>query len=291
MAKTREIKRRIKAVANIKRITKTMQMIATARFQAAQKRATAAKPYAQKITELVGELSGGDNADALLTAPSPKTGRVLLLVISSNRGLCGGYNGQILRAATLFFRENPSLNIDLEVVGKKGVNFFKFAARPVSKIHTQFTDKPTFEQVDEVADEYIKAFRSGKYDAVYVCYMSMITMSKQVAKVVQLLPMAAPVDKAKTAAAPNKINAVYEYTPDAASLLSVLLPAAVKTQLFQSFVEAVVGEQIARMVAMKSATDAAGKMGKTLGRRFNRARQAAITTELTEIIAGAASLA
>lgn len=288
MAKTREIKRRIKAVASIKRITKTMQMIATSRFQAAQKRATAAKPYAQKITELVGELSGGDNADPLLTAPTPKTGKVLLLVITSNRGLCGGYNGNILRAATHFFRDNPNVQVELEVVGKKGVNFFKFSNRAVSKIHSQFDDKPKFEQVDQVAEEYIKAFRAGKYDAVHVCYMSMISMSKQVGKVIQILPMAPPAEKTK-AAKPTK-TAVYDYTPDAASLLSVLLPAAVKTQLFQCFVEAVVGEQIARMVAMKSATDAAGKMGKELGRRYNRARQAAITTELTEIIAGAASL-
>jgi F-type H+-transporting ATPase subunit gamma len=294
MGKTREIKGRIKAVGNIQRITKTMQMIATARFQAAQRRATSSRPYTRKIAELVQDLvaaSGGDQplAHPLLQAPSPKTGRQLLLVITSNRGLCGGYNASLLRTAAQFLRSQSAGQVVLEVVGKKGAAYFKFSGRPVAAFHAQFTDKPKYEQVDQLAVRYMDEFTRGQYDAVQVVYMSFLSMARQAPAVLQLLPLRPPVAD-KPAAAP-KVLPMYDLTPGAKDLLDELLPATVKTQLFQCFNEAAVGEQIARMVAMKSATDAAGKMKKLLTRKYNRARQTAITTELTEIIGGAAGLA
>lgn len=295
MAKTREIKRRIKAVGNIKRITKTMQMIATARFQAAQKRATAAKPFTTKIAELVGELAaaaaqGGSDSlsHPLLNHPSNKPAKRLLLVITSNRGLCGGYNANILRTANAFIREHGQSNLDIEVVGKKGVGFFRFNEIPLTNTHTSFGDKPEFEEVERLAQAYMDQFVAGKYDSVHVVYMGFESMGRQSPVAMQLLPMKNPAKD--TNAAQSKNVPDYEFSPEPQELLNELLPMTVKAALFQAFNEGVVSEQIARMIAMKAATDAASKMGKELTRIYNRARQAAITTELSEIIAGTAAL-
>ena len=295
MAKLREVKKRIKAVANIARITKTMQMIATAKFQASVRRAQNTQPFTRKIAEIAGELAaaGGDIDHPLLRPPAEKTGRILVLVITSNRGLAGAYNANTLRAATVHLRANTDKQIDLEVVGKKGNAFFRFSGRPVSKSHTQFTDKPAYGEVEKIAAEYIASFEASKYDSVYVVYTQFISNARQTPRVLQLLPMEPPKAAAgdkKHAAGTHGYQPVYEFSPDPQTLLSALLPLAVKSQLFQAFNDAVVSEQIARMVAMKAATDNAQKMGRSLKRLFNRARQTQITTELTEIIGGAAAL-
>ncbi len=293
MAKSRELKRRIKAVGNIKRITKTMQMIATAKFQAALKRATAAKPYTAGIAKLVSELAEsaaatGTFSHPLIDRPNPPVGKSLVLVISSNRGLAGGYNSNVLRTATVKLKELGFANSQIEVVGKKGVAYFKFLNKPIAEYHSSVGDVATFAQTQAIADRIMKEYSAGKFDAVYVVFMSFITASKQTPKVVQLLPLSNPAQSGGTKAAAASVQ--YEYSPDASKILGGLLPVTVRAQLFQALNEAAVSENIARMVAMKSATDAAGKMGKELSRKFNRARQAAITTELSEIIAGAASL-
>jgi len=296
MAKTREIKGRMKAVANIKRITKTMQLIANAQFQAASRRATSAKPYTQKIAELVGELAsaatagGGVGDQPLLRKPEPPVNRELVLVLTANRGLCGGYNANILRTAMGFLTDNQGRQVELEVVGKKGVGFFKFNGTPMSRIHTQFGDKPKFAAVEELAAEFMKLYSAGKYDAIRVIHMSFESMSRQKPVVLTLLPLQKPEADGAKANGATGAAVEYDFSPDPAKLLAELLPVTVKTRLFQAFNEAVVSEHIARMIAMKAATDAAGKMGKALSRKFNRARQTAITTELTEIIGGTAAL-
>ena len=294
MPKTREIRGRMKAVANIKRITKTMQMIATAKFQASQRRVTASKPYSGKIAELVGELAaainraGGGVSHPLLASPQPAVGRQLLLVLSSSRGLCGGYNGNVLRKAAGFLREQAEAGgqTRLELVGKKGQSYFRFQGTKVDQFHSHFTDKPAYDDVEALAERYMAEFAEGQYDAVNVAYMAFETASRQTPTVRRLLPLEPPkvAEQGKTAATE------YEFSPQPDVLLNELLPITVKTTLFQCFNEAAVGEHIARMVAMKAATDAATKMGKDLTRVYNRARQAAITTELSEIIAGAAAL-
>ncbi len=289
MARLREIKKRIKAVGNIQRITKTMQMIATAKFQASVRRAQATQPFTKKVAEIAGELAaaGGQTQHPLLRSPEPKTGRELVLVLTSNRGLCGAYNSNVLRTASQYLRENSDRKVELEVVGKKGVAFFKFSNIAISQTHTHFTDKTSYADVEKLAADYIARFESGRYDAVKVLYMQFISNARQVPRVLQLLPMQPP-----KAAEGKKagIQTVYEFDPDAPTLLNALLPLTVKSQLFQAFNDAVVSEQISRMVAMKAATDNAGKMGRSLKRKFNRARQTQITTELTEIIGGAAAL-
>ncbi len=302
MAKTREIKKRIKAVGNIKRITKTMQMIATAKFAASQQRAVAGRPYTDTLVELVQQLSesiGGDATHPLLDAGSKKgakeAGKELTLVITSDRGLCGPYNAGVLRTSMAFLKANPSAKSGLiDLVGKKGTGFFKFGGVPIAQQHTQFGDKPKYEDVQALAEEYTRRFISGELSAVRVVYMKFLSPSKQVPTVAQLLPFQSNASGsgkgAKDASSASAAKQVYEFAPSANELLDALLPAAVKALLFQAFNDAVVSEHVARMIAMKSATDAAGKMGKLYTRKFNRARQAQITTELTEIISGAAAL-
>jgi len=300
MAKTREIKKRIKAVGNIRRITKTMQMIATSKFARAQQASVASKPFTETIFELVTQLSASLGADVthplLGSAPVGKSGsgKALTLVLTSDRGLCGPYNGSILRAAMNTFKTvTGTREGNVELVGKKGAGFLKFAGIPVARQLNQFGDKPSYALVKELADEYIRMFLAGEISTVRIVSMKYITAGKQVPTVTQLLPFDAKkaVTRPGASAAPAGINAVYEFSPSGKELLDDLLPTAIRAVLFQIFNDAVVSEHIARMIAMKAATDNAGKMGKFYTRKFNRARQAQITTELTEIISGAAALA
>ena len=289
MGKSREIKKRMKAVSNIRRITRTMQMIATAKFSAAQQRATAGKPYAQALFGLVAELAGGDGIDHPLLRPGAEGGRELTLLLTSERGLCGPYNGSLLRTMLRHLRETPSARSgEVEVVGKKGAGVLKFNAIDITRQHTQFGDKPAMEDIHALARAYIERFISGELSAVRVVYMRYISAGKQVPEVLTLLPFTAP-PKADDAPA-GRFTEQFEFSPEAGTLLDTLLPAAVRATLVQTFNDAVVSEHIARMVAMKSATDNAAKMGKRLTRDYNRARQSQITTELTEIISGAAAL-
>ena len=299
MAKAREIKGRLKAVGNIERITKTMQMIATARFQATLLAATQSQAYTRKIAELVSDLTAASANDSqtnlthpLLRRPSG-TSKELLLVLTSNRGLCGGYNASVLRTASAFLRKQSKGGVDIEVVGKKGSAYFKFARTEVSKTHTQFGDKPDYSQVEQLAEQYMEQFVAGKYDSVSVAYMTFQSVGRQTPSVLTLLPLSQDSSQgtdAKESLEGQASSTEYGYSPSPTELLEELLPITVKTSLFQCFNEAIVSEHIARMVAMKYATDAAGKMNKELTRKFNRARQAAITTELSEIISGAAAL-
>jgi F-type H+-transporting ATPase subunit gamma len=291
MGKTREIKKRIKAVGNIRRITKTMQMIATSKFARAQHRATATKPYTEGVFDLVRELAGtAGNLDHPLIAgvkdASRKGAKELTLLITSDRGLCGPYNGSILRTAMAHFRASAvAKEGDIELVGKKGVSFLRFNGIPVATHHTHIGDKPTFEVIERLADQYMQRFTAGEISAVRVIYMRYISAGRQTPEVMQLLPLKPADDDASAGPAVE-----YEFSPAQNELLNDLLPAAVKATLFQAFNDALVSEHVARMVAMKAATDNATKVGRLLTRQYNRARQAQITTELTEIISGAAAL-
>ena len=294
-ANIREIKGRIKAVGNIQRITKTMQLIASARFQKLQKRATEAQAYTRKVSEVVGEVAsslGGEDVNLpLATPPSTPSGKELILILSASRGFCGSYNANVMRPAIQHIRETGTENITTEIVGKKGVGLMKFSRLEVDTFHDHIGDTPEYEDVQALAQRYMDDFVAGKYDAVRVAYMRFVSMSKQTPEVMTLLPLEPPnADAEQGKASGTGTDTNYEFSPSAEELLGELLPITVKSSLYQAFNEAAVSEQLARMVAMKAATDAAGKVGKSLKRQFNRARQAAITTELSEIIAGAAAL-
>ena len=299
MAKARAIVKRRKAVRNIKKITKTMQMIATAKFQKALKRAVGTKPYTRKVRELVGELAAtlGETADHPLLRAAAGTGKTALLVITSDRGLAGAYNGSVLRLANTFVKaeEAAGRHAELYVSGKKGVAYFNFQRRPITKRLDQFGDAAKFADVDAVAEDFIRQFTDAKVDAVRVAYTQFVSAGQQKAEVMQLLPLASLADAAakpadKAAAAPAT-EVVYEFSPDPKTLLDELLPLTVKTALFQAFLDATTSENVARMVAMKSATDNADKMAKALSMQYNRARQSQITTELSEIMGGVEAMA
>ena len=290
MVQIRVIRRRITAVGTIERITKTMQMIATVKFTTAVQRAKAAQPYSQKVQQLVGEVvaAAGDLQHPLVDGPAESPKRELLLVISSDRGFCGAFNANVLRKAMAHVRQlkQRSISLDLETSGRKAVGFFRFQRVPISQRHT-VGDKPRYEQIDQLAHRYIRQFSEGKYDAIRVAYMRFITNARQVAELVQLLPLKP--DEPESAEALSAA-ALYDFSPSTDEILDDLLPLTVKTALYQAFLDAAVSEQIMRMVAMKAATENAGDVRKTLRRTYNRARQAKITTELMEVISGAAAL-
>jgi F-type H+-transporting ATPase subunit gamma len=295
MANLRALVKRRKAVRNIRKITRTMELIATARFKKALDRATEADAYTRKIAELAADLSknaGEVSHPLLVTRPVKKS---LLLVITANRGLCGGYNGSIIREAMVAVRSYKERNIpfELEVSGRRGIGFFRFQGIARSKEYTQFEDKPAFSEVDTLASRYIDLYISGQIDEVKVAYMKFINAARQQVALETLLPlssMAVETRKPGTASAAGSAKVDYEFQPDAGEILAELVPAALKVRLFKCFLDAAVSEQIARRVAMKSATENAGDLIKEITRLYNRTRQANITKEISELIGGSEAL-
>jgi len=289
MAKARAVLKRLKAVRNIRKITRTMELIATARFKKAMDRATQASAYTLKIAELAADLaeSASDFSHPLMESRERKTG--VLLVLTSNRGLCGGYNAGVLKLAQQKTREarDAGQALSLEVSGKRGLNFMKFQRIAVDQSFTQFEDKPRFDEVDPIAARYIQLYIERKIDWVDVAYVKFISASRQVAMVETLLPLAKPAGKDQKT---REVAVEYEFLPSAKEILEEILPAAFKARLFKCFLDAAVSEQIFRRVAMKGATENAADMIGTLSRVYNRARQAQITSELSEIIGGAEAL-
>jgi F-type H+-transporting ATPase subunit gamma len=290
MAKTRAIVKRRKAIRNIRKITRTMELIATARFKKAFDRAVQAEAYTRKIGELAADLSAtATNVTHPLLQKRESIRNSLLLVICSNRGLCGGYNAGILREAMARIRQlrGENVTLHLELSGKRAIAYFRFQGIAAEKTFTQFEDKPRFEEVEELANRYITGYVSGQLDRVEVCYMKFLNAARQTPVVETLLPLTPPSDEA--AAGPTaKIE--YEFLPSARDILEELLPVSFKVRLFKCFLDAAVSEQIARRVAMKAATENAGEMIKKLTRQYNRARQAQITKEIAEVIGGAEAL-
>lgn len=317
MANRRELVKRRKSVRNIRKITRTMQLIATARFQAAFNRAMATKPYTQKLAELVADLSraAGDVEHPLL-ATHDDVKRSALVVLTSARGLAGGYNSQVLRAAVTHLDGQAGRGIETRVhmIGKKGIGYFRFLRRPMDEQTPTFGERPKFEQVEPIANSLIDSFLKGEIASAYVAYMRFVSAGQQKPEVLRLLPLAdgaagaeagaggapgsdgaekgsAPGSGQSAAAAGERPRSIdYEFSPGPRELLDELLPAIIRARLFQAFNDALVSEQVARMVAMKAATDAAGDMIKALSRQYNRARQTQITMELLDIVGGSNAL-
>jgi len=296
VAKTRELVSRRKAIRNIRKITRTMELIATARFKKALDRATEAEAFTRKIAEVASDLarSGSSGQHPLLATRSPVK-KAILLVICSNRGLCGGYNAGILREANLRIRraKEQNISLDVEASGKRGINAFKYQKVVTVATYTQFDDKPKWEDLEPVARKYLAAFLAGEVDQVDVAYMKFLTAARQTPVVETLLPLAGlPQDTTKKAkdSQQTSVPVDYEFVPNASEILDELLPQSFRTRLFKCFLDAAVSEQIGRRVTMKAATENADGMIKTISRQYNRARQANITKEISEVIGGAAAL-
>ena len=295
MAKARALDKRRKSIRNIRKITRTMELIATARFKKAMDRASAATAYTKRITQLVADLanSGLTVSHPLLEA-RPVVEDATLLILTANRGLCGGYNGSVVRLGVPRIAEIktevPRLRI--EVSGKRGIAAFKFRKIEVHQAFTQFEDQPKFDEVEVIANRYLQQYAAGELDRLDVAYTRFVSISRQVAVVETLLPLGsltgdpAGKDKSKEAAA----SSMYEFMPSAESILQEVVPTSFKVKLFKCFLDAAVSEQISRMVAMKSATENASDMIKQLSMTYNRARQSQITGEIMEIIGGVEAL-
>ncbi len=289
MATPREIKKRINTVKNTKKITRTMEMVSTAKSKKAMDRVLASHPYSLKIKELVQSLS---NLGSVIESPylrnvtQPK--KIGILVITANRGLCGGYNSNVCKMAKARYIELKSKGIETEIimVGKKGINFFRFSKIPVAKSYTNIDDKSGYKEADEFATSFMTDFASGKLDGVEIISTVFHSSANQEAGITNVLPIK-PVESSNKKASVSD-STIFEPSPK--QILEGLLPLTIKTAFLKAILEAVCSEHIARRMAMKSATDAASDMIKLLTRGYNRVRQAKITQEISEIVGGADSL-
>lgn len=291
MANIRELDKRRKSVRNIRKITRTMELIATARFKKAMDRAAAANDYTDRITQIVKDLaSAGLEVSHPLLAERATTKNATVLMLTSNRGLCGGYNGSVIRAA-MKRREALQAETDdskFEISGKRGIAAMKFREVRFDESYTHFEDQPAFEDVAVIADRLMEEFTAGKIDRLDVVYTRFVSISKQIATVETLLPLTSLASDDSEAG--SEPSGDYEFLPSAESILEEVVPASFRVKLFKCFLDAAVSEQIARMIAMKSATENAGDIIKKLSMTFNRARQSKITQEIMEIIGGVEAL-
>ncbi len=290
MAKARAIVKRRKAVRNIRKITQTMQLIATARFQRCLQRAVAGRPYTDRLTDMIQTLSADREIDHPLLRPNEGVSTTVLLTITSNRGLCGAYNAALLRVALAHIRKlrEAGLTPELDTVGRKGINYYRFLGHSVSLAITDVEDRIAYARVAELAEGYIRRYTSGQIARVEVAYTRFFSASSQRPTIVQVLPIQpAAAEEQEAKQQPALQRPEFEFSPPAALLLDRLLPEAVKVRLYQYFNDAIVSEQVARMVAMRAATEAAGEMIRYLTREYNRARQTQITMELADIVGGA----
>jgi F-type H+-transporting ATPase subunit gamma len=301
MAKARALDKRRRSVRNIRKITRTMELIATARFKKAMDRASAATAYTKRITKLVADLTQtGLEVSHPLLESRQKTKRAILLVLTGNRGLCGGYNSNVFRAAWARYNELKQTipQVDLEISGKRGIAAFKFRGLKGVQAYTHFEDKPSFAEVDVLATRYLDEFITGELDRLDVAYTRFDSMSRQTTVIETLLPLGslALPDTGKGAAVKPEAGKKssgemqYEFLPSAASILEEVVPTSFKVKLFKCFLDSAVSEQIARKTAMKSATDNADKLIKSLAMQYNRARQSQITGEIMEILGGVEAL-
>ena len=285
MAKGSELKGRIKSVENTKKITRTMEMVATSKMKRAVDRVAAARPYAAALTEVIGDLYSDELAQQfpLLRQPSQMR-NVAHIILTSNRGLCGGFNANLVKEARtqLAALEQRGLKVELHVVGKKGIGFFKYVNRAMASQRIDISDRPTAADASSLVDSLMARFISGDLDAVFVTGSKFNSAMSTPPTTTQVLPVKPP--------SGGSMKRDYILSPSAEAILTELLPAYVSNSVYRALVETVAAEQGARRTAMKNATDNATDMLSSLRRTYNRARQAKITQEIAEIVGGAAAL-
>jgi F-type H+-transporting ATPase subunit gamma len=291
MAKARALDRRRKSVKNIRKITRTMELIATARFKKAMDRSIAARDYTKHLAKILENIAsvGAEVAHPLLEIRPTK--RSAVLVLTGNRGLCGGYNSNVVRQAVALLGQWKSEQVPAHVAvsGKRGISALRFRGVDLAERYTTFEDKPEFAAVAPIGKAYLEAYAAGEIDRLDVVYTRFTSIAKQEATTEMLLPLAPP--QASDAGRASKLASdEYDFQPSAASILEEILPASFLSRLFKCFLDAAVSEQVARMVAMKAATENAGSLIKSLSRQYNRARQSQITGEIMEILGGVEAL-
>ncbi len=284
MPSLKSIKKRITSVKNTRQITKAMKMVSAAKLRRAQENVTAARPYAGKIAEVLGKLAANQEADSHPLLAPRESDKVLLIVVTSDRGLCGGFNANICKAAERFVRENKAdySEISLMTVGRKGHEFLKNRQK-VAKNYSNIFGSLNYQTAALLAQEVIQGYLAEEYDKVFILFNAFKSVMTQEITLQQLLPVAAP-------AQAEEAPAQYIYEPSQGELLDELLPKNIEVQVFKALLESLASEHGARMTAMDSASKNASEMIGKLTLIYNRARQAAITKELMEIISGAESI-
>ena len=291
MAKGRELRRRIKSIQSTRQITRTMEMVSTSKLKRAQGRVIGARPYAAALAEVIAELYDPELAERfpLLRQPGPDgVRRVALVAITSNRGLCGAFNANLIREARRRVQElsDAGAAVELHLVGRKAVNYFKFAKRAAASQRIDIGDRPTAAHAAELMDPLVARFAAGDLDAVEVVFAKFNSPVNTPPTTLRILPVTPPQSDGRTVGP----SAFFILKPSADAILERLLPLYVRNQVYRALVETAAAEHGARRTAMKNATDAAGEMLDLLRRTFNRARQAQITQEIAEIVGGAEAL-
>lgn len=281
----REIKRSIKSTQNTKQITKAMEMVASAKLRRAQEAAVASRPYTDKIRDVVASIASGGGTIKHPMLQSREIKRTAYLVVTSDRGLAGGYNSNVLRKVWTEIQENHKSAAEYEVfvIGRKGRDYFKSRNVKLAEEVVGLSDSPTFADIKSVAAAAVKGFEEGKFDQLNLVYNQFVNAISQIPVIKQLLPL----DASKLAGNSGAAKASYEYEPSPEKVLDVLLPKYAETVIYSAVLEGKASEFGARMTAMGNATKNATKMIASLTLTYNRARQAAITQEIAEIVGGA----
>lgn len=289
MAKGRELKGRIKSVENTRKITRTMEMVATSKMKRAADRVSSARPYALALGEVLSQVYTPELAERfpLLRRPA-QLRRVAHVILTANRGLCGAFNTNLIREsrARLAEFEKQGISVELHVVGRKGIGFFKYLGRDLAAQRADIGDKPTSADAASLIDALMTRYAAGDLDAVYITYAKYKSALSTPPSTEQVLPVVAPVSASGEAAVARD----FILAPSADTILEALLPLYVRNTVYRALVETAAGEQGARRTAMKNATDNATEMLQLLKRTYNSARQAQITQEIAEIVGGASAL-
>jgi F-type H+-transporting ATPase subunit gamma len=292
MAKGRELKGRIQSVENTRKITRTMEMVATSKMKRAQDRVVAARPYAAALRDVIASLYSAELASRFPLLRQPvKVNRAAVLLLTSNRGLAGGFNSNLIRAARTLIEklEQDGTTVDLHIAGKKGLGYFRYVGRAVASSRIDISDRPTAADATQLVSSIMDQFVAETLDAVYIVYAKFQSALSTPPTIDRVLPVEPPAAPAAAAGAAPSRQPDYILQPSADGILQELLPAYVRNSVYRALVETAAGEQGARRTAMKNATDNADDMITVLRRTFNRARQAQITQEIAEIVGGAAA--
>ncbi len=294
---SREIRNRIKSVSNTQKITRTMEMVATSKLKRAQGRVVSSGPYFEGLRKLMGDLAGKDlDLSRYPLFAQREVKRVLILLVTANRGLCGGFNSNLVRAAMHAIRDERAAGheVILHVAGRKGIAAMKFAGYEMEKTYTDFPDRPEDSDAERLLPSLVEPFLKGEIDQVKVVYAHFISIGQQPPTVRTICPVGAPSgvegDEAEAEAETSSSGAGILFEPSQQDILDELLPLYVRNMIYRVLIESVASEQVARRIAMKRASDNAEDMVKDLRRKYNSARQAQITQELAEILGGSEAL-
>jgi F-type H+-transporting ATPase subunit gamma len=288
-AKLRTVRRRIRSVQSTMKITRAMELIATSRIMRAQERVEAARPYAERLTAAIGDVASATSAlGHPLLQERPNRTRAAVLVVTSDRGLAGAYSSNVLRQAEelLALLRSEGKEAKMFVAGRKGASFYRFRGRPVERSWFGFSELPSYEHAKEIADELIERFADGDVDEIHGVFTNFVSVAVQRPVARRFVPMVLQ----DAEAPPEHAMAQYLFEPEPDALLEALLPRYVETRVFNALLEAAAAEHAARRRAMSAATENAEDLIKILTRVANQARQAEITTEISEIVGGAEAL-